>query len=67
MISNNCNIFRWMEVYPDQMDGTLHIMRYAHDAVYRPFFAGYTSIHRKRWYIYSLIQPVRNDVKTTLW
>ena len=40
MISNNCNILRWMEVYPDQMDGTLHIMRYAHDAVYRPFLQG---------------------------
>ena len=36
-----------MEVNPDKMDGTHHIMRYAHDAVYRPFLSGYTSIHRK--------------------
>ena len=27
-----------MELYPDKIDGTLHIMRYAHGAVYRPFF-----------------------------
>ena len=30
-----------MEVYPENMDGTKHhIMRYAHDAVYHPFFRG---------------------------
>ena len=38
MISNNCINFRCMEFYPKQMDGTLHIIRYVHDAVYRPFF-----------------------------
>ena len=29
-----------MEVYPEKIDGTLHIMCYAHDALYRPFFRG---------------------------
>ena len=29
-----------MEVYPGKMDGALHIMYYAHDAVNRPFFGG---------------------------
>ena len=40
-----------MEVYPEKkMDDTLHILRYAHDAVYHPFAGGgggYTSVHRK--------------------
>ena len=27
-----------MEVYPEKMDGTHNIMRYAYDAVYRPYF-----------------------------
>ena len=29
-----------MEVYPEILDDSLYIMRYAHDAVYRPFFRG---------------------------
>ena len=29
-----------MEVYAEKMDGTLHIMHYAHDAVYRSFSLG---------------------------
>ena len=30
--------FRWMEVYPEKIDGTHLIMRY--EAVYRPFIRG---------------------------
>ena len=29
-----------MEVYPEKMDAALHVMRYAYDAVFRPFFQG---------------------------
>ena len=37
-----------MEVYPEKMDGTLHIKRYAHYAVYRSLIlSGYNSIHQK--------------------
>ena len=43
-------MFRWMEVYPEKMDDTYHIMRYAHDAVYRPF-------HRE---IHMYLNPSKN-------
>ena len=29
-----------MDVSPEKIDGTHHIIRYAHDPVYRPFFGG---------------------------
>ena len=29
-----------MEIYPEEMDVTHHIMRYVHDVVYRPYFRG---------------------------
>ena len=38
MIRNNSYNFRRMEVYPENMEGTHHIMRYVHDAMYRQFF-----------------------------
>ena len=34
MIRNNLSIFWLIEVYPEKMDGTHHIMRYKHDVVY---------------------------------
>ena len=34
-----------MEAYPEKMNGKPRY--YAHDAVYRRIFWGYTSIHRK--------------------
>ena len=40
MISNNCNNLSVDGGIPVKMDGTHHIMRYAHDAVFRPFFRG---------------------------
>ena len=41
MIRNSSyNFFRWMEVHPEKMADTHHIMRYAHDSVYRSFFRG---------------------------
>ena len=40
-----------MEVYPEKMDGTFHIMHYAHDAVNRPFFGVY--LHPKKYYSHS--------------
>ena len=36
MISNNCTMFRWMEVYPEKIDTTLH----AHDRCTVHFFRG---------------------------
>ena len=49
-----------MEVYPEEMDGTRHIMLYmfAHDSVCRPFFSGYTSIH---WKIITVIPYFHNS------
>ena len=29
-----------MEIYPEKMDRTQHIMRYTHDTMYRPFLGG---------------------------
>ena len=46
MIRNN-GIFRWIEVYPEKMDGTHHIMRYVHYALYHPFFSGIPSSTEK--------------------
>ena len=40
MISNNCNDFSVDGDIPRKIDDTHHIMRYAHDAVYRPFCRG---------------------------
>ena len=53
MESNNFNNFRWMEVYPPKTDDLLHIMRYAHDAVYGPFFGVYL-YPPKNYYSHSL-------------
>ena len=42
MISYNCNKFSVDgDTPPPPMDGTHHIVLYAHDAVYRPFFGVY--------------------------
>ena len=41
MISNNYNNFSVHGSIPRKIDVTHHIMRYAHEAVYRPFFGVY--------------------------
>ena len=44
-----------MEVYPEKIDGTLNIMHYAQDVVYRPFFGLYMYLHPpKNYYSHSL-------------
>ena len=45
MIRNNSNNISVDWSIPRKMDGTLHIMRYAYDAVYRPFLGVF-----KEWY-----------------
>ena len=40
MISNKCNNFSLDGGISQKMHGTHHIMRYVHDALYRPFFEG---------------------------
>ena len=61
MKNKNCNSFSVDGGIPRKMDGTLLIMRYAHDTVYRPFFFG-VYLHPPKKLLQSFLKNLVTDI-----